>query len=111
MNAITKQLIMTFGPMLLKSIIDSMLNEEKLKEYRDEILKFLREKAGNSKTAIDDALVGSVIGWVMEPGHHIPFTQEFCSMARRYITDTENEWDDMAFLPIIDRIEQIGVGK
>lgn len=111
MNAITTQLIMAIGPTILKSVIRSMLNEEKLTEYRDEAITFLKGKAAATDNKIDDSLVQAAIDWVMEPGNYIKYTQEFCSLARRYITSTENEWDDIVFVPFLDRIEQLGVGK
>jgi hypothetical protein len=109
MNAVSKQLIMTFGPMVLKSIVNSMLQEETLVEYRDKLIAFMRRSVDKTATQIDDMLIESLIRMIMTPGLYIEQTKEMCRMARQYITHTDNTWDDIVFVPILDRIEKLGV--
>jgi len=111
MNAFTRQMIMMIGPMILKSLINSMLNEKKLLEYRDKIVAFLRSTADKSANEIDDMAIEEVVKLIMNPTFYAGKTRELCVMARAYVTSTETEWDDMLFIPILDRIELIGTGK
>jgi len=111
MNAVTRQMIMMFGPMLLKSVIKSMLEEKKLIEFRDKIVAFLRGMADKSSNEIDDMAIEEVVRIIMDPSIYAGKTVELCEMARAYITSTETEWDDMLFIPILDRVQAIGTGK
>jgi len=110
MNFVTKNLVMMIGPTVLKSIIDSVLNEEQLTEYRDTAITFLRTKADGTKNEIDDNIVELAVSAAMTPGTYIEYTKGLCGLLRRYVTDTKTAWDDMLLIPILDRIEQLGVG-
>lgn len=111
MNAITRQLIVTVGPMVLKSIMDSILKENKLTEYRDKMVAAMRAKADTTNNEVDDALVEGVVSAVMAPGLYIDLTMQVVALARQYITHTESTLDDKLLLPILDRIEVVGLGK
>lgn len=111
MNVVTKQLVMVIGPMVLKNVLDSILQEEKLVEYRDRLIAAVRAKTSATKNTIDDAVVEGVIKSIMEPGKFIELTMTVVSLARQYITHTESPLDDKLLLPILDRIEVIGIGK
>ena len=111
MNVVTRQLIIMVGPMVLKSVMDSILNEKKLSEYRDRMILAMRAKADTTKNEIDDALVEGVVSAVMAPGLYIDLTMQVISLARQYITHTESTLDDKLLLPILDRIEVVGLGK
>lgn len=111
MNIITRRLIMVMGPMLLKSVMNSMLEEKTLITYRDKTLAFIRGLTDKTKTEIDDNVVEAIIKMLMDPAKYLDKTKEFCALARQYITRTDNGWDDIVFLPILDRVELIGTGK
>jgi len=111
MNFVTKNLIMMIGPSVLKSIISSVLNEEKLTQYRDEIVIFLRTTADKTKNEIDDGVIELAVKTIMEPGTYIQYTKGLCGLLHRYVSDTKTAWDDMLLIPILDRIEQLGAGE
>jgi len=111
MNAFTRQMIIMIGPMILKSLINSMLNEEKLVEYRDKMIGFMRSQADRTANEIDDMAIEEVVRIVLDPSIYAVKTVELCAMAKAYIASTATEWDDMLFIPILDRIELIGTGK
>ena len=111
MNAFTRQMIIMIGPMILKSLINSMLNEQKLTEFRDKIVAFLRSTADKSSNEIDDMAIEEVVKLIMNPSFYTSKTLELCAMAKAYVSNTATEWDDMLFIPILDRIELIGTGK
>ena len=111
MNAITRQMVLMIAPMLIRSLINSMLNEQKLTEYRDKIVGFMRSQADRTSNEIDDMAIEEVIRLVLEPSIYATKTVELCALAKAYVKSTLNEWDDLFFLPILDRIEQIGTGK
>ena len=111
MNEFAKRMIIMFGPMILRSIIDSMLNEKALTEYRDKMVAYFREMCGKTKNQIDDAAVEAFIGLLMDPTVYTGQTLAVCELARGYIKSTETEWDDFVFLPILDRIQKLGTGE
>ena len=111
MNAFTRQMIIMIGPMILKSLINSMLNEQKLLEYRDKMIGFMRSQADRTANEIDDMAIEEVVRVVLDPSIYAAKTVELCAIAKAYIKSTGPEWDDLLFLPILDRVEQIGTGK
>lgn len=111
MNFVTKQLVGTIGPAVMKSVIKSMLTEQNLVEYRDKAIEYIKGQAEKTSTDIDDGLVDLAVKWIMEPGNYIEYTKNLCQLARGYVSHTATEYDDMLCLPILDRIEQLGAGQ
>lgn len=111
MNAVTMRMLMMLGPMVLRNIIETILQEKKLVEFREKMISLLRAKADATKNEVDDAAVEALVGFVMEPGNYLDLTMQVIALARQYIGHTESELDDKFLLPIIDRIETLGMGK
>ncbi len=111
MNFVTKQLVMSIGPMVLESVIESILTEENLIEYRDRAIALIKDQAKKTKTKIDDNLSEVAIEWVMDAGNYIKYTRHFCQILREYVSNSANDYDNMLCLPILDRIERLGTGN
>jgi len=111
MNAVTKKLVLLIGPTVIEAVLSSIINEEKLTSFRDALITFFRKTADSTVNEIDDYLAGFAIDTIMEPGRYVEHTQELCKILREYIQSSQTEWDDMAFLPILDRIELFGTTK
>ena len=111
MNAVTKKLVSLIGPTVIETVLSSIINEEKLTSFRDSLITFFRKTADSTVNEIDDYLGEFVIDTIMEPGRYVEHTKELCKILREYIQSSQTEWDDMAFLPILDRIELFGTTK
>lgn len=84
MNFVTKQLIGTIGPAVMKSVIKSMLTEKHLIEYRGKAIEYIKGQAVKTSTEVDDGLVELAVEWIMEPGNYIEYTKNLCQLARGY---------------------------
>ncbi|MFV0511573.1 MAG: hypothetical protein ACK5M8_20335 [Shewanella algae] len=111
MNTVTKKLVSLIGPVVLKNILDQILNEEKLSSYRDNLVTFFRKTAAKTTNEIDDKLVEIAISTIMEPGKAVEQTVELCGILRAYVQDSQTPIDDILVLPILDRIEDLGTSK
>ena len=80
-------------------------------QERDKPIDTLREKADITKNQIDNEVIEGVIKSIMEPGRFLELTMQVVALERQYITHTESTMDDKLLLPILDRIEVIGIGK
>ena len=108
MNSITKKLLLLIGPIILENIFNSIFNEEKLSSFRDNIVTLLRKTADKSLNDVDDYLLEISIDTIMTPGKYIEHTRELCAILKSYIQSSQTKWDDIAFLPILERIEELG---
>lgn len=108
MNKITMKLLLLIGPTIIESILNSILTEEKLTSFKDNLITFFREKVDKTVTEVDDYLLEIVVDTIMEPGQAVEHTLELCKIMKGYITESQTEWDDIVFLPILNRIEELG---
>lgn len=107
MNVVTKKIIEMIAPMVIKELLDSIFNEKVLTGFRDEVVMFLRTRADRTDWKLDDELVEIIVKTIMAPGKFTEETRKLCKVLREYITHNRVKWDDMLFLPVIDRIEAL----
>lgn len=109
MNAVTKKVVKMIGPMVIKELVDAIFNEKVLTGFRDDIVMFLRAATKKTKIELDDKMVDYLVQTIMEPGKFTDETRSLCKTLRNYVINNSVKWDDVVFLPIIDRIEALGV--
>jgi hypothetical protein len=109
MNIITKNLVTLIGPMVIETILDAIISEEKLTSFRDELISFFRKTADKTVTEIDDYLVEIAVNTIMAPGKYIDDTMGLLAILRKYVESSQTEIDDIFCLPILDRIQLLGI--
>jgi len=106
---IAMNLFKSIAPEIIEALFDSILSDNTRTAFKDSLVTFFRQTADKSVTEIDDYLVEMSIDMIMDPGKFCDDTRELCKILRSYVTENGTEWDDVVFLPIINRIEQFGV--
>ncbi|MBE0583784.1 MAG: hypothetical protein IH612_08455 [Desulfofustis sp.] len=110
MNSFQKVIIVRVGAPILASIIDHMLNDENLVKYRDAAVAFMQRAARKTENTVDDMAVNLAVDFIMTPENYIKYGHNMISWAIAYVQDSETDWDDFAFLPILRRLESVCVG-